>query len=237
MKKHLSVFTLIAHHSIYKVMLLLLVMVGAEIGIFFRFVHRNPGTGFSLALELNHTFWIFSAALLLVTLILTRTGKTFVTGGNYTVQRLSISEKTFFYWMALYHSICFLLVWAVQLAVIFFLGQYYYSQIDGTLLNSQKLLLAFYSDNFLHSLLPLEDIIVWYANAAAVAALGCTTAYFPFLIREHRFPGAASFILSMTILFFCRENGVFMLNAGMIFFSILAILSTLYNLYFGRKEV
>ena len=66
MKKHLSVFTLIAHHSIYKVMLLLLVMVGAEIGIFFRFVHRNPGTGFSLALELNHTFWIFSAVYFLV---------------------------------------------------------------------------------------------------------------------------------------------------------------------------
>ncbi len=237
MKKHLSVFTLIAHHSIYKVILLMLVMTGAEIGLFFRFVHRNPGTGFSLALELNRTFWIFAAALLLVTLILTRSGKTFVTGGNYTVQRLSVSEKTFFYWMALYHSICYLIVWAVQLAVVFFLGQYYYTQIDGSLLNSQQLFLQFYDDNFLHSLLPLEDSIVWYANAAVIAGLGFTTAYFPFLIREHRFPGAASFILSMTILFFCRENGAFMPNVGMIFFSILAILSTLYNLYFDRKEV
>lgn len=241
MKKHLSVFTLIAHHSIYKVMLLLLVMVGAEIGIYLWCCgSSNPdAVDISWLIQFGRLHWIFFAALLLLTAILTKSGHNLIGEKIYTMQRLSISEKAIFFWLTLYHSLCFLMVWALQAGLIFTLCSRYYADLqasDSSLLLGQNILLIFYSLPFLHGLVPLENTIGWYANLACIVGLGFTTAWVPFQVRIRKYPGTATFMLCCAILLFSRENGAFLPNVGLILASLLSVFITLYSLYFSRKE-
>lgn len=240
MKKHLSIFMLIAHNSIYKVLVLLLGMAGAETGIYLWRCspYRPDPVDISWLIQFGRLHWIFFATLMLLSLVLSRSGQNLIGEKTYTIQRLSISEKAIFVWLNLYHSLCFLILWSAQAIFMFLLCHRYLTETaDGSLLQSQHMLLLFYKLPFLHSLVPLEDAIAWYANLFCMAGLGFTTAGVPFQVRKRKFPGAATFMLTFTILLFCRENGAFLPNVGLILASVLSVFIALFAWYFNREEV
>ena len=167
MKKHLSVFGFFARSSFFKVLLILLAMCAVEF-TFFHFglkdaleAYEVVGSGMP---SLERMFMraatnvYFRVALALITVVICLPGCEFKSKTSYTMRRLSISERATFFHQAAYNALVYLMLFGVQLVAVFGLSQYYLSVVPEECISNQSMFLAFYRNDFLHSLLPLEDV-------------------------------------------------------------------------------
>ena len=93
MKKHWSVFMLMARSSIYKVISVLCLMAVAEFGLFYgRMKVWAVGDTYNLEMMIDgsHVVWVFGAAFVLITLFLCQTGCGFSSKTGYTLRSHSI---------------------------------------------------------------------------------------------------------------------------------------------------
>ncbi len=128
---------------------------------------------------------------------------------RYTLGRLSVGEKTIVFWWAIYNVVCFFLFWVVQLVIVLLLGRLYLAWTDAAYVSGQTIMLAFYRNNFLHSLLPLAETSRYIRNAMFVLGLGISAAYFSFRQR-HGEKGIAIVILALlVVVYFSRAMGSF----------------------------
>ena len=210
MKKHLSVLMLISRSTIYQILGILLIMVVVEGTLFYFALNRmmtSEVVGLELAFQQSRIPWVCALGFLLVTALLCLTGCEFGGKQGYTLRRLSVSERSVFLWQAFYNTCCFFLFWAVQLFIILALCRLYIERIDSAVVNNQTVFLAFYRNDFLHSLLPLAEISRYVRNIFLILGLGIASAYFP--IRQRRGGiGAGIIVLSaVTLLFFSHGMG------------------------------
>ena len=113
MKQHGSVFLLMVRSTFYKVLLLLGAATLAETAVFVAFCLRGPtakGFGPELLLRQGRIAWIFGAVMVLMTLLLIRTGTEKGAKTGYTLRRLSVSERWVFFWQSAYNTLCYLLL-------------------------------------------------------------------------------------------------------------------------------
>ena len=96
---------------------------------------------------------------------------------GYTFRRLSVSEKSVFLWQALYNSLCFALLWALEVFIALALCKWYVAQVGAETVSHQATFLAFYRNQFLHDVLPLEDTACWVRNGLLCLSLGVTAAW------------------------------------------------------------
>ena len=100
MKKHLSVFNLMATSSIYKITGLFGIMGIIEFFLFRMVMLAGPNENGTFHIEYvfeqSRTLWVFAAALLVLTVFLCATGYETSSKQGYTLKRLSISEKKVF---------------------------------------------------------------------------------------------------------------------------------------------
>lgn len=212
MKKHLSVFNLMAASSIYKITGLFAVMGIIEFFLFrmVMLAGPDPETGtyhIEYVFENSRIFWIFSAALLLFTILLCLTGYETSSKQGYTLMRLSISEKQVFGLQALYNTLCYFLFWSMQLLIVFLLGFYFIKNASEEYVTNQTMFLAFYRNDFLHALLPYEDILVWAKNIVTFLSLGICSAGFTYAQRKGKRAFELLILLGSTILFFVAPLG------------------------------
>ena len=216
MKKHLSVFGLFARSSIYKVLLILLGMCIVE-ALFFYFelqeaLEAYVAVGTDMA-SLEHIFAraatnvFFRVALVLITIILCLPGCEFKSITGYTLRRLSISERATFFHQAAYNALVYIMLFAVQLAVALGLAQYYVTAVPPECISNQTLMLAFYRNNFLHSLLPLEDVGLWIRNGLLVLSFALAAAEYPYKQRRNKFSATALALGIYTIVYFDQGIG------------------------------
>ena len=209
MRQHVSIFLLFARSTVYKLLLALPVLLAVQAGLFWLALSRNPAASLPRLVELSRLAWPFGAALAITSLILCRPGCDFGARTSYTLRRLSVSEKGVFLWQWLCGTLAFLVLWGAELALMLALCRVYLTLADPAQVNSQTVFLAFYRSDFLHTLLPLENVAVWVRNALLVLGLGAASAIFPFRQRRSGKPSAGIIVLTLAaaVFFPCGLNG------------------------------
>ena len=206
MKKHSSVFMLMARSTIYRVMGLLILMAVAEGGLFWLRLQQGAIDGnFSLEAIISESrlSWACAAFFLFVNVILS--WGSYTISDTYTAARLSVSGKTVYLWQCVYNTLCYLLFWMVQILIGIGLCRVYEAMAPAEFVSNQTVFLAFYRSNFLHSFLPFEDTWVWVRNILLVVALGICSSRIP---GKNRKIGIGScFLIAATGVFFVQGIG------------------------------
>lgn len=248
MKKHISVFGFYARSSIYKVLLVLLLMILAETGAFL-FQFRGELANYYNLLEQvtqgnaevaylarpeellgnGYISVIFAAAVTAVSVILCFPGCEFGAKTSYTIKRLQVNERACFFWQMLCSLMLYLLVYAVQIAVVFGLSQYYIRYAPEELVGNQSVFLMFYRSEFLHSLLPLADIRIWVRNLFLLFGLAFGAAGFSYQQRRKKKPMALYLMLVCAWFFFSQEIAGFSNVMFLSLTSLMVIAKLLFN--------
>lgn len=186
MKQHMTMLGFYVKNSFYKVLGVLLLMAAVE-GTLFYFIgqwminQQLAGELRVVTLELivEKARWklVFIIVFTLVYFLLLYSGKAKGSHPEYTLYRLNLTPRSVFLWQVVYCIGCFFLVWVVQAAVAAGLGIYFVETAAPSLVTNQSLFLAFYRNNFLHSLIPLENVYGWIINLLFIIMLGILTAY------------------------------------------------------------
>lgn len=241
MRQHSSVLMIAARSTIYRILALLLLMIAAETALFWRLLRKAP-TGELYALQelfrLSGIAFVSGAAFLLLCAILCLVGYE-LSGSRtrYTIQRLSVHEKTSALLWGVYNMLCLLLFWAVQLLIVMLLCRLYFARMDPMYYNDQSIFIAFYNNSFLHSLLPLDETSRYIRNAMIILALGPALACFSLRQRRgQKGAGAIAFFTVTATLTFPRKTGGLLSDLLIIITALAVALYYLYYIFKGQRH-
>lgn len=204
-RRHFSVFMLMIRASLWRVLLVCACLVGAECVLFFLTAQKQTAALETVISESGLIF-VFIAAFLLITAVLADFGCAYSVKCGYTLNRLSVSEKSVFAWQAMSNLCCFALLWVVQIITVFGLSMWL-TQQDPSVFNNQTMFLAFYRSRFLHSLFPLEEINCHIRNVGILLGMSVATAWYPYKQRRGK-TGIALFVFAVFLLpVFLHEIG------------------------------
>lgn len=196
MKKYVSVFGLFARSSLLWILAVLALMSGAEFFLFRARLSESLrtyellGSGMSTLesmISRSAIPLLFALAFLAVTVLISLSGCAFRSRTEYTVFRLSVGERSVFFLQAAYNAVVYLLLLAVQAGVAFALCNHYVASAPAETVGNQTFFLAFYRNEFLHALLPMEDVYLWIRNLLLLVSLGLTSAEFPYRQRRGKY--------------------------------------------------
>ena len=219
MRRHISVLMLYIRSSVYRVLCLLALMTCAEFLLFWQIMRggtrKFPGGyseelpyGLERILDQSLLSWCFGLMAVLLTVQLVYVGCNQGVKQSYTLQRLSISEKSVFIWQGICNMGFYFLLWMIQLVTAYALCRWYLILAEPEFVSNQTIFLAFYRSKFLHGLLPLEESSIWVRNLFMVMGLGFASAYFPYLQRRGKFSVSVLLLLVICIIWFPREVGI-----------------------------
>lgn len=189
MKKYLSVFTLIARESLFRIPLLwILSAVAQTVSFVYSVVYKDVQLNaiFSRAFEYDgiSVFVIFGITLLLTGLLLIKTGMEFRTKSGYTLRRLRIEEKKVFLVQAVYNGLMLFLLILFETVLIFALLNFGYMRIEEKLVTNQSVYLSFYESGFVQNVFSGRDALRAVRNILTVSSLGFSLSAFTFLWRR-----------------------------------------------------
>lgn len=188
MKRYVSVFEMIARSSIYKVLAIIGVMLVAQAVCFYLSMISPSGIGIESYIDQSQYSLIFKIAYVLITIVLVLHGMNLGSVQSYTLKRLRIKEKRIFWLQALYNLFAYVLLWGIQLMMILVSVTVYQKNLpEGVVLTNQTMFIAFYRNDFMHSILPLEDGPGWWVLALIGVTSAFVTAEFTKLQREGKF--------------------------------------------------
>ncbi|MBQ9165846.1 MAG: hypothetical protein IJX71_02830, partial [Oscillospiraceae bacterium] len=134
MRHYKATFLLLARSSVYRLLLVFLLM-GAVQGVWFYQVVRNQlvlGTpSLEVAVDEARLSLIFAIGAILVFILLAAVGCEFGSKQSYTLRRLPLSEKAVFFCQSVYNSLGFFLLWAFELLITLILCQLYIHMADA----------------------------------------------------------------------------------------------------------
>ena len=216
MRKHLSVLMLIARSTIYKILALFLLIASTEYFLFRLSLKSalnaaNAGLGMATlesVISDSRIDWAFAVCLVIMAVLLCMTGCEFGSKQGYTLRRLSISERSVFMWQCIYNILCFFMLWAVQTMIAYTLCKLYLAKVDPGLTSVQTVFLAFYRNDFLHSILPLSEVSRWIRNILLFMCLGIGAAHFPFMQRRGKVGVTIIAMTALSLVFFSRGIGI-----------------------------
>lgn len=205
MKKRSAVFWLFARSTIFFVIGIAALMLIAETILFLPNI--DAVTSIDRTIEKSRISLVFKFALALITVVLCMPGRNAGARADYTIKRLSIGEGEVYLYQAIYNTIVYFIVFAIQAAFAFALCNYKISVTPSELVSNQSLFLAFHQNTFLHSLLPMEDIALHFRNLMLILMLGASSALFPYMQRRKKFSSAALAVVLFTMFWFDQELG------------------------------
>ena len=203
MRQHISYWMLLCRSTIVKILALFSAMTVAEVGLFF--LRGTQAAGLEQMAQTMWLKWVFGGALVLMTIILEGTLSTSGSKLDYTLRRLGLGRRSQFLWQSLYNVLCLLLLWAVQLFVAILLCKLWMDTREG--LRGQELFLAFYRDEFFHSILPLDDLSRWFRNLVCFICMGVSSACVPVCRRRGKYCPASVAQAVWMVLQFPQEMG------------------------------
>ena len=180
---------------------------------------------------------ILTVIFVLMAVVQMRRGDIYNGPQGYTMHRLSVSPKAVILLQILYHALCWIILWGVQVMVFFLICKlhYRYGANTGDPLANQQIFLLFYMNPLLHSLLPMEETLAWIANLVMIASLSVTSAYGAFFPQEKKLSGDLLASCWSVILLFRRELDSFILNILIIGAFLTLIAVECYRLFFRKK--
>lgn len=242
MKKYLSVLMLIARNSLYKVLTVCgvncLVQCTAYLILVKKYLERTADVYVSGGLE--HSFVIAKTPIIcavgfiVVCVFLAKTGCEFSAKSGYTLNRLSVSEKSIFVIRSVYNLMILISYWAFNLGIAFILMKLYGTMSPIAKLTNQSVFIAFYRSGYLHGLLPLADKLRWCADVISYIALAMLLSRFPYKQRRGKVSIAVIFFIVLFISVFAREMGSIPLDWGIILYALYLIGYTISDVF--KKE-
>ncbi len=208
MKKYLSVLSLFISGSFGKIFGVILLSALAQLGLFYKTLLPYGSIGFETAFDYCDAQMIFAIAFLLVAVLLHITGSEFSSKCSYTLKRLRISEKQVFLCQSVYNMLCFMIFLLAEGVVIisaFVLYKSYYSDIEMVkqhFLSEQTLFLACYRNNFIHCVIPLDDVLRLIRNILLTVFLGVGSSGFAYFQRNKKFGFEYVIMLLVTVFSF-----------------------------------
>jgi len=186
MKQHKSVFQLYVRSSFHWVVAVCVLLAGAEF-FWFRYTFQKLLKQYNaeeifvllpeIVVEKAHLGYFFLVAIALITIILLLSGRNNSSKQEYTLYRLGIQQKYVFLWQAIYGSLSFLFLWAVQAVAAVGLCMYFVKTADSSMVTHQTLFLTFCRNEFLSFVLPVHNALVGVAHVSMYLALGWSVAY------------------------------------------------------------
>lgn len=218
MRKYISIFELFARNTIYKILLVLVAMGAVQIFMFHKvMLEWFPTDAYQLDFTVigNYTLEymmdrsksavFLGIAFVVLTAILCWNGCNIGSKSSYTMQRLRVTEKKIFMMQSIYNSLCYVLLLGTQIGV-FFIQCTIYAAKSGDLTN-QTVFLAYYRNDFMHSVLPLEGTIHWMINILLVLGCGMLVAMFTYLQRRGKIAGILLVVVACVLVGFVQELG------------------------------
>ena len=180
MKNNMSVIILFQKQALKAILPVLAAMPVLEGILFFTLTGTLRADGafwLEELVEKSAMWWVFWIAFAAVCILLIRAAADGTGRPSYSLQRLAISKQNLFACRVLALVITFLLLWAVQILTVFLLLSLVCSNPAYSCFSSQSVFLAFYRNDFLHNLLPMEDWLCWLRNLALFFGLSTSAAY------------------------------------------------------------
>jgi len=194
MKKALALFSLIARHSVGKVLAVLVLLTAGNAAAFFPEL-GNRARSLSSMLDSFILMAVFLGSFLALSSILCR--QLADRGGhqNYFLNRLRLRGATVYWTHVLYNSLCYFLLFAVEALSLLVLCMITVSRFPESY-NHQSIVMACWQSDLLHTFFPLSDWLGWLTNGVILAGLGIFTAAAPTKNRN----GKSSFSAALMIL-------------------------------------
>ena len=217
MKKVLSVFELLVRNTIYKVLMVLVAAGVVEIVSFWNrmleqlALQSQPagagvgGNSLELIVESSNQYGWYTVTFVLITAILGFSTCNFGSVQSYTLKRLRVSEWELFWIQSIYNFLCYVLLMGVQLGFLLIMGYLYVTHnMDAT---NQTLFLAFYRNDFMHSILPMEEWLRLFINFILYAGMAVTAASVPYFSRNKKIIWEAVAVMGILAVGFEAELG------------------------------
>lgn len=207
MKKYLSVFAMIARSSLYRNLFVMFLVVSAQILLFLNKLEEyGKHDLWTLEGMVKDSYMILPlvAGFIIITIFLGRTGCNYGSNQGYTLRRLQITEHAVLGLQVLYNGISYVLLWASQVAVLMIASYIYITKtVEWT---NQTIMLAFYRNSFMHTVLPMADIMGWVLLILSVISLSEFMALFAYYQRYGKLVGMIpiAFLLGCAIINFPR---------------------------------
>lgn len=210
MKRYLSVFEMITRSSIYKVLGILIAMVVAEV-ITCAISWQQPLAYMKPTIEewvdQSYLLVIFIVAYFLMSAVLVLPGTNIGSVQGYTLQRLRISEKSVYRLQCLYNILCFGLLWVTQLVVLLGISAFYMQYKANVVKTNMTVFLAFHRNEFMHSILPLQDLGGWALLVFFIMCTGIFAARFTKSQRSGKLDWTLVVFLAAFCIFFPQALG------------------------------
>ena len=244
MKKYLSVFMLYTRSTLYKLLLIFILSSGAQI---FFFYQEQKSAFWDLtaidqyASSLSTMIYeakvpvIFLIAYLLTLVLLMLTGLDGKGKMSYTIRRLSIPEEHHFFVQALYNTFAVFLLYGFEVITVYLIGLLFLNTAPESITSHQTLFINFYGNEFLHSLVPLDEISRWIRNLLIFFGLGFATAWHPHVTRRGKKHLKSIFYCVFVSGGFVASFGAMHNDLFFIFLSLIAIIFIAYMVI--KKEV
>lgn len=184
MRYYTSVWNLLVRRSFWRVLLILLLLIGAN---FYAFLCIEPSRPYldEFPLDAPSFRYILFFGLTAMMAVVSIPGCSFRTYNEYTLMRLGISERMIFFLQAGFNACCFVLLWLTQ-ALCLCVFELLVNGFPGFSKDAADYV-RYYDSQLFHSLLPLKDGFRMSRNIALVAGLGLLTAAAPFWQRRRKF--------------------------------------------------
>lgn len=239
MKRYISVFEMIIRSSFYKVLGILASLSVLELGTFY-IAMQQPLASIQPNLEelvdQSHFMYMFAIAYLLITVVLVLSGTNIGSMQGYTLQRLRIKEKKVFLLQCIYNILCYVLLWATQVGVLLAASNYYMTHKTEAILTNQTVFLAFHRNDFMHSILPIQDTLNWVLLFAIIVCTGSFAADFTRMQRRGKVAWILIIFVAIAFVSFPRglEEEPIILIIGMIAYSAFICLRNIF--YRGEED-
>ncbi len=183
MKKYASVIVLYNQMIFYRVLLVFAGMGILEV-LLLANACRTQEKYYSAVKEsgVENVFLLF---LLLLTVMFCTLGCKGRGKQLYSFWRLRISEWGMFWCRILVSLLYYFLFWSFQVGICYGMGAYF-THIKG-MESPQSTLIAFYTDDFLHRLFPMEAYHIWEWNFVLILGLLIVSAAFCFFGQRRKF--------------------------------------------------
>ena len=171
MKTYTSVIALYARATLGKLLAILALTGLVEAGLFY--LQMTPSMSLEAVFAQTHIPLVCAAGFALYIAVLTMPA--FLKAG-YTLSRMRLTLKGRFLCHVVYNVLCFLIFWGFQVTLLVGLFHWFGTQAEEAVFGPQSILLTFYRVDFLHSLLPLADWLLYLRNAVLMVGVGAMTA-------------------------------------------------------------
>ncbi len=227
MKKYLSVLYLYIRSNIYKLITIISIMAFTQVLMFKNVLKtiiidtslETGLLGIERYIEKSNIILVFGISFLILTAFLIISGCDSGSKQGYTLRRLRITEKKILICQTISNSLFYTVFLLSEVITVFIMCRMYMNfaaetnTIEATQINHQTIFLAFYRSDFLHSLLPLDDIIWHITNLLTILTFGFTAAVFPYFLRRKRISLELFILIPFTLIYFTSAEPLYLIGA------------------------